>query len=54
MIKTAPGAADPDYVAVVDAATLVTPDELSGEIRLLTAVKFGDVRLIDNIGVTVA
>lgn len=54
VISTAPGASAPDYVAVVDSATLITPDVLSGEIRLLTAVKFGDVRLIDNIGVTVS
>lgn len=54
VIATAPGAAAPDYVAVVDAASLRTPDVLAGEIRLLTAVHFGDVRLIDNVGVTVA
>lgn len=53
LIKTASGAEDPDYVAVVDTASLRTPDVLSGETRLLTAVRFGDVRLIDNIGVTV-
>ncbi len=52
MIATAPGADAPDYVAVVDASSLQTPEVLSGEVRLLTAVKFGDVRLIDNIGVT--
>ncbi len=52
-IETAPDAEAPDYVAVVDAASLRTPDELSGEVRLLTAVKFGDVRLIDNIGVLI-
>lgn len=53
VIETAPDAEAPDYVAVVDAASLRTPDELSGEVRLLTAVKFGDVRLIDNIGVLI-
>lgn len=54
VIATAPDADTPDYVAVVDSATLVTPDVLSGDIRLLTAVRFGDVRLIDNIGVTIS
>lgn len=44
----------PDYVAVVDAASLVTPERLSGEVRLLTAMSFGDVRLLDNVGVTVS
>ncbi len=43
----------PDYVAVVDAVSLEVPATLSGEVRLLTAVRFGDVRLIDNVGVTV-
>ena len=52
IIATAPLAAEPDYIAVVDAASLRTPEILSGEIRLLTAVYFGDVRLIDNVGVT--
>ncbi len=51
IIATAPLAAEPDYIAVVDAASLRTPEILSGEIRLLTAVYFGDVRLIDNVGV---
>ena len=54
VIATAPDVSPPDYVAVVDADSLVTPEVLSGEIRLLTAVRFGDVRLIDNIGVTVS
>lgn len=54
VVATAPDASPPDYVAVVDANTLVTPTVLRGEIRLLTAVRFGDVRLIDNIGVTVS
>lgn len=54
VIATAPGASEPDYVAVVDSASLRTPDTLSGETRLLTAVRFGDVRLIDNIGVVIS
>lgn len=53
VIATASEASEPDYVAVVDAASLRTPETLSGETRLLTAVRFGDVRLIDNVGVFV-
>ncbi len=41
----------PDYVAVVDAATLERPDVLAGELRLLVAACLGRARLIDNIGV---
>lgn len=41
-----------DYVAAVDAATLVRPSKLAGEIRLLTAVQVGRPRLIDNDGVS--
>lgn len=53
VIATAPDAEAPDYIAVVDSRTLRTPDVLEGSIRLLTAVRFGDVRLIDNMGVTI-
>jgi len=49
-LSTAPSAESPDYVAVVDANSLRTPDHLTGEVRVLTAVRFGDVRLIDNMG----
>lgn len=42
-----------DYVGVVDAASLKIVDPLVGEIRLLTATRFGKARLIDNMGVTV-
>jgi pantoate--beta-alanine ligase len=42
----------PDYAAVVDAATLGTPDPLSGELRLLVAARLPSARLIDNLGVT--
>ena len=50
--------AELDYADVVDAATLSTPPALdatvsSGDLRLLTAVRFGTTRLIDNVGVTV-
>jgi pantoate--beta-alanine ligase len=41
----------PDYAVAVDAATLLTPERLSGEIRLLVAAVVGPVRLIDNVGV---
>ena len=51
-LASAPDAADPDYVAVVDAASLTRPDRLEGAVRVLTAVRFGDVRLIDNMGTT--
>jgi pantoate--beta-alanine ligase len=52
-IATASHAEEPDYVAVVDADSLLVPDVLAGDIRLLTAVRFGEVRLIDNMGTTV-
>ena len=45
--------ADLDYVEVVDAASLVAPAALRGEIRLLTAVRFGRPRLLDNLGVLI-
>jgi len=40
------------YAAVVDARTLEVVDPLAGELRLLTAAKFGRARLLDNLGVT--
>jgi pantoate--beta-alanine ligase len=40
----------PDYAVAVDAATLATPEKLSGEVRLLVAATVGPVRLIDNVG----
>ena len=40
----------PDYAAAVDAATLVRPDVLGGELRLLVAARVGQARLIDNLG----
>lgn len=54
VLATATLASDPDYVAVVNADSLITPDRVSGETRLLTAMSFGDVRLIDNVGISVA
>ncbi len=53
VLATATLADEPDYVAVVDAASLLTPETMSGEVRLLTAMAFGDVRLIDNVGVII-
>jgi pantoate--beta-alanine ligase len=45
--------AELDYVAVVDADSLSVPEPLTGNLRLLAAVRFGRTRLIDNVGVTV-
>ena len=54
VLATAPDANAPDYIAVVDAESLRTPTVLDGEVRILTAVMFGDVRLIDNVGATIS
>ena len=45
--------AELDYAEVVDAESLTVPERLSGNLRLLAAVRFGRARLIDNVGVTV-
>lgn len=42
-----------DYAEVVDADTFEVPDPLAGNLRFLAAVRFGQARLIDNVGVTV-
>jgi pantoate--beta-alanine ligase len=42
-----------DYAEVVDADSFLVPDPLTGNLRLLAAVRFGRARLIDNVGVTV-
>jgi pantoate--beta-alanine ligase len=42
-----------DYAEVVDADSFTVPDPLTGNLRLLAAVRFGRARLIDNVGVTV-
>jgi pantoate--beta-alanine ligase len=42
-----------DYAEVVDADSFTVPEPLSGNLRLLAAVRFGRARLIDNVGVTV-
>lgn len=45
--------AELDYAEVVDAESFTVPEPLSGNLRLLAAVRFGRARLIDNVGVTV-
>lgn len=46
--------AELDYIQLVDADSLgQAPGPLSGNLRLLAAVRFGRARLIDNVGVTV-
>ncbi len=42
-----------DYAEVVDADSLQVVDPLAGELRLLAAVRFGQARLIDNLGANV-
>lgn len=42
-------AADADYAVARDAATLLRPMDLEGEVRLLVAARLGGVRLIDNV-----
>ena len=39
-----------DYVAAVQADTLIADGPLHGEVRLLVAVRFGTARLLDNDG----
>jgi pantothenate synthetase len=41
-----------DYAEVVDADSFDVPEPLTGNLRLLAAVRFGRARLIDNVGVT--
>jgi pantoate--beta-alanine ligase len=42
-----------DYAAVVDPATLLTPELIATDVRLLVAARLGGVRLIDNIAARV-
>ena len=51
-IITAEPLAQLDYAEVVDADLLSVPEVLTGNLRLLAAVRFGKARLIDNVGVT--
>jgi len=39
------------YVAVVDGPSMTQLDQLSGSVRILASVAFGDARLVDNIGI---
>ena len=42
--------AELDYAVVADPGTLEPLERVSGDVRLLVAARFGDVRLIDNLG----
>ena len=44
--------AEPDYAAVVDAATVAPVDVVRGDLRLLVAARLGKPRLLDNLGAT--
>ena len=50
MIATEPLVSEPDYIAIVDAATLAPLTELAGEVRIILAAQVGRPRLLDNIG----
>jgi len=52
LIADEPLVSPPDYVAIVDAATLEPLDRLAGEVRIILAAQVGRPRLLDNIGVT--
>ena len=47
-------AARVDYVVAVDSTSLRPTDRLSGSVRVLTAVRFGSARLIDNMGIEIS
>lgn len=42
-----------DYIAIVDAETLLAPEQLENRVLIALAVRFGKTRLIDNIIVEV-
>ena len=46
------GFSEVDYVALVDPDSLEPLEERAGRMRLLAAATLGNVRLIDNIAVT--
>ena len=48
---TVSDAAEVQYVAVVDGPSMTPLDRLSGNVRILASIAFGDTRLVDNIGV---
>ncbi len=54
MIATETLVSVPDYVSIVDAATLAPLETLAGEVRIILAAQVGRPRLLDNIGVTLA
>jgi len=45
------GAAEIQYVAVVDGPTMTPLDELAGSVRVLASIVLGETRLVDNIGI---
>lgn len=54
MIATEPLVSEPDYVAIVDAASLEPLETLAGEVRIILAAQVGRPRLLDNIGVSLS
>ncbi len=52
MIETESAVSSPDYVAIVDAATLQPIERMAGDVRIILAAQVGRPRLLDNIGVT--
>lgn len=53
MIAVEPLVSEPDYIDIVDAATLEPLETLAGEVRIILAAQTGRPRLLDNIGATV-
>ena len=45
------GPADIEYIEVVDSQTLEPLERIERQARILLAVRYGDCRLIDNVGV---
>ena len=54
MIASEPLVSAPDYVSIVDAATLEPLETLAGDVRIILAAQVGRPRLLDNIGVSLA
>lgn len=52
MIATEPLVNEPDYIDIVDAASLEPLKVLRGDVRIILAAQVGRPRLLDNIGVT--
>jgi pantoate--beta-alanine ligase len=53
MIGDAELVSEPDYVEIVDAASLEPLDVIGGDVRIILAARVGKPRLLDNIGVSV-